>query len=142
MQQERAGLLALLFGGVIGRAPGSFDALWTVVNSISTLTTSRKITLSGVGVGATITAIGATEYSINGGAFTAAAGTISDDDKIQVRLVSSSSYETEVIGGVVIGGITCAFSVTTVDQPQVDGLTDESGLAWLQEDGTAIYQEG
>jgi len=97
------------------RDPGTFSSLWTIVGAeVTTPTTSRTITLSDIGTDAVITVIAGTTYSINGGTFTAIDGVISDGDTIKVTHTSSGLYETLVSGGVIIGGVTCAFSITTI----------------------------
>lgn len=113
-------------GGYPVRSPGNFG--WSVTGAnLSTSYSSRKIKLTGAGVGAIITAQTGSEYSINGGARTSASGTISDDDIIQCFHTSSGSYETLVTGGVVIGGINCDFSITT--KAEVVVFVTLSGIA-------------
>lgn len=108
------GFLCVPRGGLV-RAPGAFDQMWTLVNvELSTVSTFKKVTLESTGTDAVITAIAGTTYSKNGGAYTAAAGVISDEDTLAVRITSSAEYETAVLGGVIIGGVSCAASATTV----------------------------
>lgn len=98
------------FGPLI-RAPGTFDALWTIIDvETSTLTEFVIIQISGSGA---ITVIGTTEYSKNGAAYTTGAGTIADGDTVKIRYTSSDSSDTEVVGGVVIDGVNCNASLTT-----------------------------
>ena len=93
------------------REPGTFDALWTITDAeLSTLTEFTTVQINGSGA---ITVIGTTEYSQNGGAFTATAGTIVDGDTLSIRYTSSGTNDTEVIGGVIIDGVNCNASLTT-----------------------------
>lgn len=98
------------FGPLI-RAPGTFDALWTIIDvELSTLTEFTTVQISGSGA---ITVIGTTEYSKNGAAYTTGAGTIGDGDTVKIRYTSSPSNDTEVVGGVIIDGTNCNASLTT-----------------------------
>ncbi len=83
---------------------------------------SNQITVSGINSNAPISVIGG-EYSVNGGAFTSAAGTVADGDSVQVRHTTSASF-----GGVTntildIGGVTDTFTTTTIDDG--DGVPAE-----------------
>lgn len=80
--------------------------------AISTLTESNVLTLSGTNVEASISVTGG-EYSINGGAFTSASGTISPSSTFKVRCTSSSLESTAVDALLTIGGVSDTFRVTT-----------------------------
>ena len=83
--------------------------LSTVVPSIN------NITVSGPDIAVAISIAGGSgEYSINGGSFTSAAGTVVAGDVIQVRLTSSGSNTTAVTTTLTIGATTGTFTVTTV----------------------------
>ncbi|MBO0611373.1 cellulase family glycosylhydrolase [Thiothrix fructosivorans] len=79
----------------------------------STLLTSNAITISGIDAAAPITVTGG-EYSINGGAYTSATGTISNSDTVQVRHTSSANYATVTNTVLTVGGISDVFSSTTL----------------------------
>lgn len=81
---------------------------------LSTVCTSATITVAGLGTGLTadITVTGG-EYSINGGAFTSSAGTVTNGDEVRARVTSSGSYATGVSATVDIGGVTDGFTATT-----------------------------
>ncbi|AQT60288.1 hypothetical protein B0D95_09415 [Cellvibrio sp. PSBB023] len=53
------------------------------------------------------------EYSIDGGAFTSADGTVSNGQTVAVKLTSAATIETEMQADITIGGITRPFLVTT-----------------------------
>lgn len=67
-----------------------------------------------------ITATGFTAlYSINGGSFTSASGTINNGDQIRVKFTSDTNYSTTRYATIDIGGTKKIFSVTTVKAPSV-----------------------
>ena len=53
------------------------------------------------------------EYSINGQAFTRQQGILTDNDEVQIRIVSSSTYDESVVATVTINGASEGFVVTT-----------------------------
>lgn len=74
--------------------------------------TSDTITVSGVNEDVSISITGGT-YSINGEDFTDENGTVTNGDKVTVRLSSASSSHTTTSATVTIGGLSDTFSVTT-----------------------------
>ncbi|HEY3487602.1 MAG TPA: hypothetical protein VGL10_06005, partial [Gammaproteobacteria bacterium] len=56
---------------------------------------------------------GAGEYSIDGGAYTGADGTINGGQQISVRLTSADTYGKDVTTRLIIGGVGATFRVTT-----------------------------
>ena len=60
---------------------------------LNTVVTSNEITVSGLNA-ATIIYISGGTYSINDGTYKSTSDTVSNDDKITVRLTSSGSYST------------------------------------------------
>jgi hypothetical protein len=81
--------------------------------TLKTWITSNTITVSGINAPAPISVYGG-EYSINGGAFTNASGTVNNGDNVAVRLYSSGSYATTTTAVLAIGGLGSEFSVTTI----------------------------
>ncbi|EIJ34364.1 cellulase family glycosylhydrolase [Thiothrix nivea] len=79
---------------------------------ISTLVESGSVTVSGIN-SATSVSVTSGEYRINGGAYTSAAGTVSNGDTVQVRHTSSALPETTVSTTLTIGGVSDTFSSTT-----------------------------
>ena len=55
------------------------------------------------------------EYSINGGAFTSAAGTINNGQSVALRLVSAATISTEKQAEITISGVAISFLVTTTN---------------------------
>jgi hypothetical protein len=75
--------------------------------------TSDEITITGLTGTASITVTGG-EYSINGGAFTSAAGTVSNTQRVRVRVTASGQFSTQSSATLTVGGISGTFTVTTV----------------------------
>ncbi len=110
----------------IGNQSDSFDittrAAVTTVNpftfidkvdaELNTSYTSNTITVSGPEQAVSIS-IANGEYSVNGGAWTSAAGNVNAGDTVAVRRNSSTSYETAVSTNLTIGGVSDAFDITT-----------------------------
>lgn len=97
------------------------DALAVVAQTgveLSTVVTSAEITVTGINASTAISIQGG-EYSLNGAAFTAAAGTLENGDKVVVRHTSSSSHSTDVSTEITVGTVVAIFKSTTkaVDAP-------------------------
>jgi len=90
--------------------PFSFAPL--INQPLSTTLYSGFITVSGPNIGVAISVSGG-QYSINGGAFTSAAGTTYAGDVIQVSNVSSGSNSTMTTTALTIGATSAPFNVTT-----------------------------
>ncbi len=81
----------------------------------ATLYTSNTITISGINTASPVNITGSgAEYSINGGAFTSASGTISVWNTIQVRLTSSSANSTTTTATLNIGWVSEWYILTTL----------------------------
>lgn len=81
---------------------------------------SNTILISGNTIPAPISISAGGEYSINGGVFTSASGTVSANDIVQVKQTTSASYATETIVTLTIDGQSAPFSATTIDEPPAD----------------------
>lgn len=86
--------------------------------------TSTAALIAGINVDIPISVSGG-EYSINGGAFTALPGMISNGQSVRVRLVSAATANTLRSATLTVGGETAAFKVGTavVPNPQPNGDT-------------------
>lgn len=84
--------------------------------ALSSTITSAPITVTGTDAAADITVTGGT-YSINGGAFTAVAGTVDVGDEVRARHTSSASYLTATNTVVTIGGVSDTFTSQTQPDP-------------------------
>jgi hypothetical protein len=98
---------------------------------VSTQQTSNAITVSGINTAAPISVTDG-EYSIDGGAFTAADGTVNDGQSVVVRHTSSATQGTAVNTVLDIGGVTDTFTSTTVPPPDTTpdafSFTDQTGV--------------
>lgn len=102
---------------------------------LSTLVTSDTIVISGLSAAMSISIAGG-EYSLNAGGFTNIDGTVTDGDSIQLRSLSSASYNTTVDAVLTIGTVSDTFSVTTRfdatspdTTPDSFSFIDQSGVA-------------
>lgn len=92
--------------------PNAF-AFTAVVNAErNTLTTSNTITVGGITAPTSIS-IANGSYSVNGGAFVSAAGTVSNGDTVAVKVLSASNFANTTTATLSIGGVSAAFNVTT-----------------------------
>ena len=98
--------------------------------AINTEFKSNAITVSGIDAAAQIYIEGGT-YSINGGAYTSASGSVSLGNTVKVRKVSASTYSTTKNATLTIGGINDTFSVTTrsATTPDVFHFIDKTNVA-------------
>ncbi len=80
--------------------------------SLSTLVTSNTITVTGINTATTVMISGG-EYSVNGGAFTAAPGLVNNGDLVKVRQSSSNTFLTKTDTILTINGVNATFSITT-----------------------------
>ncbi|HEY5291241.1 MAG TPA: fibronectin type III domain-containing protein, partial [Burkholderiales bacterium] len=80
---------------------------------IGSLVTSNAVTVSGINAPASI-GITAGEYSINGGSYTSAPGTVNNRDTVTVRLVAANTYGSTRFATLIIGGNSGTFTVVTV----------------------------
>ncbi len=98
--------------------------------SLSSVVTSNTISVSGISAATSISVTGGT-YSVNGGAYTSASGSVSNGDTVAVRVTSSASYSTSVNATLTIGGVSDTFSVTTLDDvvPDSFAFTDQNNAA-------------
>lgn len=110
---------------------------------INTPRTSNQITVSGINAAAPISLGACTsalcQYSINGGAYTSAAGTVNNGQTVAVCQTSSPNFSTTTDLTLDIGGVTDTFRVTTINQtidgPDLAGrwtqLSSQSGGAYV-----------
>ena len=81
--------------------------------ALNTNVTSNTVTITGINDAAPIS-IENGQYSINDGAFTAEAGTVSEGETVTVQVTSASALETAAIATVTVGGVASTFTVTTI----------------------------
>lgn len=92
--------------------PDAFSFTSQTGAALSAVAASNAITVSGINTGSPVS-IANGEYSLNGGAYTAQAGTVNNGDSVTVRQTSSSAYGTTTVATLTIGGVNGTFSVTT-----------------------------
>ena len=100
--------------------PAPFDFIDVVNASPATPVTSNAVAISGI-TSAPIRVQGG-EYSIDGGPFTSAPGTIGNGQTVVLRLVSSALPGTPSFATVKIGAASATFQVTTALAPGTDML--------------------
>ncbi|MCY7389873.1 MAG: FecR family protein [Burkholderiales bacterium] len=96
--------------GISTPAPFSYNPQINVAPS--TLIDSAPATISGINVASPVTIVGGL-YSINGGTFTAAVGSITNGQTLVVRVLSSAAASTSTATTVNVGGVAATFSATT-----------------------------
>jgi ribosomal 50S subunit-recycling heat shock protein len=92
--------------------PDAFSFAAQTNVTLSTVVTSASITVSGINAAAPISVTGG-KYSINGGAFTSTAGTVTNGATVRIQHTASAAYETKVDTTLSIGGVNGTFSSTT-----------------------------
>ncbi|TJY59411.1 hypothetical protein E4T66_13535 [Sinimarinibacterium sp. CAU 1509] len=91
----------------------------------STEQTSDPVTITGINSAAPVLVTGGS-YSIDGGAFTSAPGTITSGQQLRARTNASPDYDTTVQAQIDVGGVSAGFSVTT---RSADGAPDPFAFA-------------
>src|SRR6218665_923751 len=81
--------------------------------ALGTEHTSNLITVEGIDTAVPISITGG-EYSINGGAFTSAAGTVSVSNTVVIKATASSVTETVQNAVITIGDVSATYAVTTI----------------------------
>ncbi|WP_086931516.1 hypothetical protein [Agarilytica rhodophyticola] len=92
--------------------PNTFTLTPSGGAEISTVITSDAITVAGINAATAISVAGG-EYSINSGTFTAAAGTVTNGQMVQVRGTSSDMFDQTATVRLTIGGVSGDFVITT-----------------------------
>lgn len=88
--------------------------------------TSNEITVDKIYGGTGTISITGGEYSINGTDFTSTAGTVSNGQKVKIKLISSSDYSTKSTATLTIGGADIPFSVTTKSDPFIPDTSPDA----------------
>ena len=115
-------------GGIVPSddIPDAFTFTDVTGATVSTQYTSNTITVTGIDTASAISITGGT-YSINGGGYTASAGSVVNGDQVSVRTTSSGSFSTAVNAALTIGGVSDTYTVTTTaadDVPSAFTFTD------------------
>ena len=102
--------------------PNAFSFTATEGAEPNAVITSPTATISGINT-ATPISISGGEYSIAVGAFTSAAGTITNGQSLVVRLTASDKTNTAKAVTVTIGGVSATFNVTTLVDITADAFS-------------------
>jgi hypothetical protein len=123
----------LTIGGVSNTFTATTEAEDTTPNAFTftdltdvasnTAMTSASISVAGINSSAAISVTGA-EYSVNGGAFTSIAGTVTNGQQVRLRLTSSTTLITATNATVTIGGVSDTWTVSTTATVQYLGDTN------------------
>ena len=108
--------------------PTSFSFTALTGAELSTEYTSAEVTITGIEAAAAVSVAGG-EYSVNGGDFTSAAGTVTLGQTLSVRATSSSLFSTDSTVTVTVGGVSASFIITTLAEdttPEVFTFTAET----------------
>lgn len=101
-------------GGGSDTTPNAFGFTDQTGVALNTPITSNAITVSGIDAAAPISISAGGQYRINGGAWTAVAGTVSNGDTVELQRTSSASNATGVDTPLTIGGVSDVWTITTV----------------------------
>ena len=120
-------------GSTVDTTPAAFSFTAQTDVALNTVLTSNAITVSGINSPAAISITGGS-YSINGGAFTAVAGTVTNGQTVAVQHTSSASNNTITTTTLTIGGVLAPFTSTTLGigvdtTPNAFSFTAQSGVA-------------
>ena len=105
--------------------PNAFTFTASTEAQTSTNITSPAVTISDIDAAASVSINGG-EYSIGGGAFTSAAGSISNGQTLTVRITTSDKTNTPKEATVTVGGVSAKFVVTTAADVTPDAFSFES----------------
>ncbi|MBK8761428.1 MAG: putative Ig domain-containing protein [Sulfuritalea sp.] len=92
--------------------PDAFAFTNATGQTINAVIESNAITVAGINAAAAISIVGG-DYQINGGAWTTAAGTVSNGQTVKLRHTASGAIGTTISTTLTIGGVAGSFSSTT-----------------------------
>jgi len=114
-------LLNLLETAGSDTTPDAFSFATQTGVPTTTTRTSDPATITGIDAAADITVSNGT-YSVNGGAYTALAGTVVNLDVIRLRHTSSGSDDTSVVTTATVGGVSATFTSVTAQAAGVGSM--------------------
>ena len=97
----------------VDATPNTFTIPERSDTPLSGTATSTDIVITGINAAAAISITGG-EYSIDGGAFTSASGTVNNNQHVTVRVSSSAQFSTTSSAVLTVGGVSATFTATTV----------------------------
>lgn len=104
--------------------PDAFSFATETDVALSTVTVSAAATIGGISTAVPISVTNG-EYSIDGGAFTAAAGTVSAGQAVNVRHTSAATGSTDTVTTLTVNGVAGTFTSTTLVPPVGADLTPD-----------------
>jgi hypothetical protein len=111
--------------------PDAFSFVDQTGVALSSTITSAPVTITGISAPAAISVTDGT-YSINGGSYTSASGSVANGDAVRVSHTSAAGFSTATNTTVTIGGVSDTFTSTTVAQdtvPNAFSFVDAPGQA-------------
>lgn len=115
----------------IDDVPNAFSFVSLTGVPLNSLQQSAVTVIQGINTAVPISVANG-EYRIDGGAYTTAAGVVSNGQSVQVRHTSANAYNTTTTTTLTVGGVNGTFSTTTANidtTPNAFAFVDESGLA-------------
>lgn len=99
------------------------QAAFTAVTgaTLASTQTSNAVTLTDITAPSTIKVSDGALYSINGGPFTSAPGTVLPGDQVRVKVNAADAYDTTTTADLSVGQSTLSFAVTTGAKPVLQG---------------------
>lgn len=93
----------------------SFDSVADA--EVSTLYTSNTVTVNGVQIPVTLSVTNGATSSVNGGAYSTANKTVTNNDTITLQMTSSANFGTQKTTGVTVGDFNTTWRITTKSEP-------------------------
>ncbi len=93
-------------------SPNPFTFIDVMDADLDSLYTSNTISVTGINAPAPISIVGG-EYSVNGGGWTAAAGTVVEGDTVRVQRMSANAHSTQVAATLTVGNYVDSYDITT-----------------------------
>ncbi|MRR54946.1 MAG: cytochrome c [Deltaproteobacteria bacterium] len=119
----------------VDTSPDQFSFTAQADVALSTVITSNTITVAGISSPAPISVSGGS-YSVNGGAFTSVAGTVTNGQTVAVQHTSSALNSTVTTTTLTIGGVSGSFTSTTVAAAGADTTPDQ--FSFTAQTGVAL----
>ena len=133
--------ILLLQGCKLDTTPDAFAFASQSKVTPDTLIESEAVTISGINVPAPLSITGG-EYSIDGKAYRDTPGEIKNNQKVRIRVRSSSESSGEVSATLTIGGVSGTFTVRTVNSTGRVEAEAASATRWCEHGGRRRRFEG
>jgi hypothetical protein len=92
--------------------PNGFTFTSQADTALAASVVSNEVTIAGITAAAAISIAGG-EYSVDGGAFTSAAGTVTNNQRIRVRVTTPAQFSSGATATLTVGGVSAPFTATT-----------------------------